>query len=97
MAAAKAVFKSIAVAEPRVRGEAKAGLIAALQHRYELTREAVLARAAAGVDQALLSAAQQISTVRVQALRSVALLLLVCVTSSLAAVRTHCLGWRLSN
>ncbi|WIA28438.1 hypothetical protein OEZ86_010982 [Tetradesmus obliquus] len=62
MAAAKAVFKSIAVAEPRVRGEAKAGLIAALQHRYELTREAVLARAAAGVDQALLSAAQQIST-----------------------------------
>jgi hypothetical protein len=64
MAAAKAVFKSIAVAEPRLRSEAKAGLMSALHQRYELTREAALARAAAGVDQALLSAAQAISTVR---------------------------------
>jgi hypothetical protein len=61
------VFKSIAVAEPRVRGEAKAGLLAALQQRYELLKEAALARASAGVDQALLSAAQQISTVSVAA------------------------------
>jgi hypothetical protein len=67
MAAANAVFKSIAVAEPRVRGEAKAGLMSALQQRYELLREAALARAAAGVDQALLTAAQQISTVRAYA------------------------------
>lgn len=66
VAAAKATFKSIAVAEPRVRADAKAGLMAALEHRFELTREAALARAAAGVDAALLSAAQQITTVRIR-------------------------------
>lgn len=62
--AAKAVFKAIAVAEPRVRGAAKAGLKDALQQRYDLMREAVMARAAARVDQQLLKAAQQITTVR---------------------------------
>jgi hypothetical protein len=62
--AAKAVFKAIAVAEPRVRGAAKAGLKDALQQRYDFMREAVLARAAARVDQQLLKAAQQITTVR---------------------------------
>lgn len=62
--AAKAVFKAIAVAEPRVRGAAKAGLKDALQQRYNLMQEAVMARAAARVNQQLLKAAQQITTVR---------------------------------
>lgn len=61
--AAKATFKAIAVAEPRVRGAAKAGLKEALQQRFDLIREAVLARAAAKVDAQLLTAAQQITTV----------------------------------
>lgn len=64
MDAAKATFKAIAVSEPRIRGAAKAALRDALQQRFELVREAVLARAAAKVDQQLLKAAQQISTVR---------------------------------
>jgi hypothetical protein len=62
--AAKATFKAIAVSEPRVRGAAKAGLREALQQRYGLIREAVLARAAARVDAQLLKAAQQVTTVR---------------------------------
>lgn len=64
VAAAKATFKAIAVSEPRIRGAAKAALRDALQQRFDLVREAVLARAAAKVDQQLLKAAQQISTVR---------------------------------
>jgi hypothetical protein len=64
VAAAKATFKAIAVSEPRIRGAAKAALRDALQQRFELVREAVLARAAAKVDHQLLKAAQQISTVR---------------------------------
>lgn len=60
--AAKATFKAIAVSEPRVRGAAKAGLREALQQRYELIREAVLARAAGRVDAQLLKAAQQVTT-----------------------------------
>jgi hypothetical protein len=62
-AAAKATFKAIAVNEPRARAAAKAGLREALQQRFSLVREAALARAAAGVDAALLKAAQQITTV----------------------------------
>lgn len=60
--AAKAVFKAIAVSEPRVRGAAKAALREALQQRFNLLQEAALARGAAGVDSQLLKAAQQIST-----------------------------------
>eukprot|EP00878_Enallax_costatus_P025318 GHUV01027086.1.p1 GENE.GHUV01027086.1~~GHUV01027086.1.p1 ORF type:complete len:312 (+),score=104.13 GHUV01027086.1:958-1893(+) len=60
--AAKATFRSIAVAEPRVRAAAKAALLEALQQRFTLIKEAALARASAQVDSALLLAAQQIST-----------------------------------
>lgn len=63
MDAAKGTFKSIAVAEPRVRAAAKAGLMEALKQRFSLIKEAALARASSGVDAALLTAAQQISTV----------------------------------
>jgi len=68
--AAKAVFKAIAVSEPRVRGAAKAALREALQQRFNLLQEAALARGAAGVDSQLLKAAQQISTVRAEGLEA---------------------------
>jgi hypothetical protein len=63
VAVAKGVFRSIAVAEPRARAAAKASLLTALEQSYDLRKEAVLARAAAGVDSALLTAGAQISTV----------------------------------
>lgn len=63
---AKATFKAIAVAEPRVRAAAKAALHDALQQRFNLMQEAALARAAAGVDAQLLKAAQQVTTVRLR-------------------------------